>query len=100
MGVFVTGECGDGVERLFLIVEPAFESDGGEVDLLLNGVVQLRATQAPHVSEIERSSQHQRHGDAGSEKQQFASNTHIKILATKGTNVFLSVMCFLCLFVA
>ena len=67
----------DGVQCLLLIVEPAFESDRGEIDLLLDGVVQLRTTQPPHVSEIKRAHDDQRHGYAGGEKQQFASNTHL-----------------------
>ena len=43
----------------------------------------MRATQAPHVSEIEQANHNQRHSYAGGEKQQFAPNSHIRNLATK-----------------
>jgi hypothetical protein len=76
-GVFVAGQVCDGVECLLLIVEPAFERDRSEIDLLLYGVVELRATQSPHVAEVKRANYHQRHGDTRSEQQQFAANPQL-----------------------
>ena|SRR5688500_1805849 len=72
--VFVAGQRCDGVQRFLLIVEPAFESERGEVDLLFHRVVQLRSTQSPHTSKVQRANQDERHRYPGSEEQQFAAN--------------------------
>ena len=40
----IAGQQRDGIECLLLIVEPAFERHSCEIDLLLYGVVELRAT--------------------------------------------------------
>jgi hypothetical protein len=60
-----------------LVDEPTVESYGCELDLLLNGVVQLRATQSPHISEIKRANDNQRHSYTDSEEKQFAANTQL-----------------------
>ena len=74
-GVFVAGEGGDRVQRLFLIVESAFQRNRHEPDLLLDRVVKLRPTQLPHISQIEDGNNDQRHSYTGSEEQQFAANS-------------------------
>jgi hypothetical protein len=63
---FVTGEGGNGVQRLLLIVKPTLESYGGQVNLLLHRIVQLGATQFPHIFEVERTNEYKRDGYAGS----------------------------------
>ena len=62
---------------LFWSIEPTFESYCCEIDLLLYGVVQLRATQSPHVSEVKHANQNQRHRYTSSEEQQFSANSQL-----------------------